>query len=613
MIVLRRMIAIPFFITFFCMLMGLFFFSTIYRMKNPDVYAKQVQKAGAYDYISKELSVLLVKRMEEQGQDVAIQGFVKSIFNETFSASWVQKIIEDDLMKPFWPYIYGSVDHYTISIPVKDRFIVLLKSIKNQLLNGENSQSLYPTLVATMSTEFVKNVSEDEENGLRFLAKENETLEQTFARLLRTACPENELRTVLDSNLDKLINFIDNKNNERCILSFDFSKPLSQILQQVQISLNDPRSSKKIIQQLFIPTLAKEKYPFDIQINTEDADFILQKMSLSWMKQENEKIFENLQAYFQKRSEGFSVDLQNYKTRIISTFAALLEKKLREKWLSLPQGTPEQTEELMQSIYQGELPSHRPYAMSFEKMLEETGLDIEQIINNSVNSNRDEKTTFTHQDLIDNIPQNLSEFMSWENNHPLRVLKIDITNAIDSSEFDKIFNQQQLTFTEKNLHADRELEKIRSFLKNLPIVMLVFLVISGIILLIVANLCAQEQSQKIIWFLALAIAASMLVIMVTKTFDNVVWPQVIEKIEKEQQEKRFNNPMDKASQELGKYFLIALKDTFTSSMRLFSIVMIVLGVLLIFTMPIFRALLKNNQQQTFYDTNDGLRQDPPQT
>ena len=605
MIILRRIIAIPFFVAFFSMLTTLFFFSTLYRMKSPDVYAKQVQQVGTYDYIAKELSVMLMHKMENNEQNVAIQGFIKSVFNETFSTSWIQKIIEDDLMKPFWPYLYGSVDHYTISIPIKDRVIVLLKSMKNKVLDRENSQKFYPTLIRAMSTEIIKKTSTQGKSDLRFFCRKNETTEQAVTRLIQTAYPENKLRTMLDSNLEKLIDFIDKQNNERCILSFNFSQPISNILQEVQNSLSDPQASKKIIQKLFIPAMAREQYPFDIRIEMEDADFILQEMSVEWMKKENAKIFGHLQDYFDNKSEGFSIDLQNYKTRIINTFSALMEKKLREKWLSLPEGKSEQTEELMQKIYQGILPSHRPYAMSFEKMLAETGLDITQVIDNSVNSNGKFKTTFTHDDLQQNIPQNLSEFVHWENHKPLKVLKIDITNMVDSNEIDKILNQQQLTFTENDLNNSEDMEKIRSFLKTLPIVILICLAVATVILLVATNLCAKEPSHRTIWFLSLAVAASMLTIITTKTFDNTAWPQIMEKIE--QQQKRVNNPVEKTGEEVGKRLLIALKDTLTNSMRLFSMMIIVVAVLLIFTRPIFKALLSRNEQQTFAETNDNLK------
>lgn len=605
MIILRRIIAIPFFVAFFSMLMGLFFFSTIYRMKSPDVYAKQIQQVGTYDYIAKELAVMVMHKMEKNEQNAAIQGFIQSVFSETFSTAWIQKMIEDDLMKPFWPYLYGSVDHYTISIPIKDRVIVLLKSMKNKVLDGENSQKFYPTLISAMSTEIVNKASAEERSGLRFFCRENETTQQAVARLIQTAYPENELRTMLDSNLEKLIDFINKQNNERCTLSFDFSQPISNILQEIQNSLSDPQASKKIIQKLFIPAMAQEQYPFDIQIQMQDADFILQKMSVEWLKKENAKIFGHLQDYFHNKSEGFSIDLKNYKTRIINTFSALMEKKLREKWLSLPEGKPEQTEELMQKIYQGILPSHRPYAMSFEKMLAETGLDIAQVIDNSVNTNGKWKTTFTHRDLQQNIPQNISEFVHWENNQPLKVLKIDITNMVDSNQMDKILNQHQLTFTEKDLNNAEDMEKIRSFLKTLPIVILICLAVATVILLVATNLCAKEPNHRTLWFLSLAIAASMLTIMVTKTFDNTVWPQIMEKIEQQQQ--RVNNPVEKTGEEVGKRFLIALKDTFTTSMRLFSMMIIVVAVLLIFTRPIFKALLASNEQQTFTETNDNLK------
>merc|ERR1711976_178323 len=119
-------------------------------------------------------------------------------------------------------------------------------------------------------------------------------------------------------------------------------------------------------------------------------------------------------------------------------------------------------------------------------MLVETGLDITQVVNNSVNANGNLQTTFTHDDLRNEIPQNMNEFVYWENGEPLKILKVDVTNMVDSNELDKILNQRQLTFTEKDLNNSEDMEKIRSFFRSLPIIILVCLMVTGVILLVAA-------------------------------------------------------------------------------------------------------------------------------
>lgn len=608
---IRRIFAFPFLLLFVFAFAPLLIVSRVQStLLNPAFYVEQSRKAQVFHFLHDRLLPAALDDLDEyarrQYKPLNIrQNFTAPICRlarQAMPPEWMQQQAEIAIFQ-FASYLLQDAHRFSLSIEFKSRILALQQGIRELLQDHKTCSEAYNLWIDFLAGSVHENWQKNAAEVQKVMSQ------QEVQEMLKALFPQEWTIAMLAQANEQFWPYLTGER-EHFTIHIDclgFTRAASQFLARIvgKIEAYDYMLSLKMAPA--IASHLSQNLPFGITLSEAEALALAREiMPQPWFKEQMTKVIEQTFAYLDGSAETLAVTipLAERKQAMAAALDKLVNARLQEAWLSLPESQSESTESMLEMLRQGKLPSHRPAGMSYEEAKRSLNLDFGQAFSDAMAEQVADQFHIA-QEHLDQSLQSQGNLSLGELRQHIKqgIILTDAKwqEALDDRGRQDLAKAREvirtgLSLSEADLRRDmskrqeRELEEfrygLRVFRNSLPIAWLLLLCT----LAFSAVLCANTTPGKITWAAVLVSIGAVLAIIITLTYTGIVYPTLEMKAVQDIELNATPNLTNTTSVYTQKVCdtIRLLGDSFAQGIRAQSIAAIVLAILAIVLPGVFR-------------------------
>ncbi len=416
MIWFRRLLAIPIIIIFIVLFIAVLVVTQINgTVGNPAFYNDQLRRADMYNFIYDEAMPAALDEMEEadpMGFPIRIsliRDDVISATKEALPPEWLQAQTEA-IINAMIPYIVGDSDSFTNTIVITDRVEAAAEAIKDDILHGDASTSIYDDLISSLADGMVETL-----NNLPFSLSLTKTEVQDS---LVTALPKDWIVQQVEGGIDSLTSYLTG-DSDHFTIAIQVVDRVDPFATAVFNLLNKQETHDFLLDELITPTIEANlgidtDLPFDVTLSqAEVTSAIKQALPQSWVEERLEDVINGIADYIAGRADDISVtvDLADKKAVALAALTDLADQKLEAVFYTLPEVSMAEFLLAIQGLPPGEIPNCRAAGQSYEDFKTAVGLDVASWVDQEIGAQIPNQWVYTDADLRQSLGQDLGDFL----------------------------------------------------------------------------------------------------------------------------------------------------------------------------------------------------------
>lgn len=580
MIWLRRLLALPL-IPFFMLLFLIMVFLSGFRFMvcEPGFYISQLRQADVYNFTYDHILANTLKELErnftrvdhadiDKAKDVSVR-----LLRDTIPPQWFQTQVENTIMH-MAPYFLGDTDNFKVSIPLQDRVLALSKNIQRELRQGHNFTRLYEQMLDWAVEEIFKGPLHRESDTIirynllksgtpqddeRVFLEQKRQMAQELQKIGRRLVPQEWILANLIQGNEQVFNYLAGATEH-----FTVRVPLRdrfEVVREIALELlKRPSTYEYVVGARLARIVSDElsgRLPCGLTLSGQDIGSCTEILPQRWFQEQMENLVKQAASYLEGNRNDFHVfiplgERKEVARKVLDDFA---HARLKAMWLALPEGTQEQSHELLDIMQTGKMPDRRPPGMSYEQLRESVNIDFASVIDAEILREIPEQLEITTSGInrvafdkeASDAFANLRKYI----NEGLTLNDTMLRNKREFKDVEQLRNilQNGFTFTQDDLHKELHIRSMSEFHAGRAVLRtfrqwfgLGWFIIA-LILLAIGCLWSPTSSGKIAAAAVVLILAAGLVYVCTAVYDTFFYPSVQDYVAKEiQKEAALHRP-----------------------------------------------------------------------
>jgi len=386
MIWIRRILTIPLIISFLIVFTLTLVVTQVNKTAgSAGFYNHQMEKSDVYDFVYDEVLPATLDEVEKNDTSDDIPVSLSPIKDDLASAArkilppaWLKSQFES-ATRAIIPYLTGSADEFTYTLPFRSKVGTATAVIKQDILHGEAFDSIYNDLIAYAADKMLDNL---DKLPYTLTISKDET-----ENSLKDAFSKQWMAAQLDTAIDSVTPYLTN-DSDHFTVTFNIRDRVDDIATAAVELISEEETYQYLLDQMVEPTIEENlsttvNLPLEIALSREEITSAVEEvLPQSWVDAQLREVADDIVAYAKGEIDNIevTVDLADRKEAAREVLTKLANDKLERLFNSLPSCTTAEFISSIEHLSQDELPDCRPAGISYTEFKSSLNIDVDATI-----------------------------------------------------------------------------------------------------------------------------------------------------------------------------------------------------------------------------------------